>query len=121
METAKRYSKSVLSKDVWELILLNKRQSQLCSVLSSNKNKEVLKYFALELGIPVPEGITKGKLCAIISRYLAYNKYFSEAGKKYTEEKMNKQIKYIKDLASQYNLDRNRPIGEILQDLSHMF
>jgi ankyrin repeat protein len=120
METAKRYGKSVLSKDVWELILLNKRQAQLCTVLSSDKNRDVLKYFALELGIPITDNITKAKLCGLISRYLAYNKYFSEAGKKYTEEKINSEIKYIKDLASRYNLDRNRPIAQILADLSRI-
>jgi ankyrin repeat protein len=120
VDTAKRYAKSTLSKDVWELILLNKRQQQLCQRLSSNKNREVLKYFAIELNIPINENMTKANLCAIISRHLAYGKYYSEAGRKYTEDKLNKDIKNVKDMASRFGLDRNKPIGELLKDLSHL-
>jgi len=120
MDTAKRYGRSVLNKDVWELILLNKRQTQLCQKLSSEKNREVLKYFAMELDIPVTDNMTKAKLCGLISRYLAYNKYFSEKGKEYTEKKLDEEKQYIKDLASRYNLDRNKPIDELLKDLSYI-
>jgi ankyrin repeat protein len=118
MDTAKRYGRSVLSKDVWEMVLLNKRQQQLCSRLSSTKNKEVLKYFALELNIPVTEYMTKANLCGLISRYLAYGKYYSEKGKKYTQEKVKKDINNIKDIASRFGLDRNRPVDEILRELA---
>jgi uncharacterized CHY-type Zn-finger protein len=120
METAKRFSKSALSKDVWELILLNKRQQQLCSKLSSYRNKEVLKYFAIELNIPMTENMSKANLCGLISRYLAYNKYYSEASKKYTTKKFDQDIKNIKDIASRFGLDRNKPIEEILNDLAHI-
>jgi ankyrin repeat protein len=118
VDTAKRYGKSVLSKDIWELILLNKRQQQLCSKLNSNKNREVLKYFALELNIPTTDNMTKPKLCGLISRHLGYGKYYSEASKKYTEKKINEDIKNVKDMASRFGLDRNKPIGELLKDLS---
>jgi len=120
VETAKRYGKSVLSKDVWELILLNKRQQQLCAKLSSEKNREVLKFFAMELDIPVTPDITKAKLCASISRNLAYGKYYSEASRKYTEQKIQQDIKSIKDVASRFGLDRNKPIDELLKDLSFL-
>lgn len=120
MDTAKRYGRSVLSKDVWEMVLLNKRQQQLCMRLSSRKNKEVLKYFAMELNIPVTEKMTKANLCGLISRYLAQGKYYSESGKKYTQDKINKDINSIKDIASRFGLDRNRPVEELLNDLSHI-
>ena len=46
----------------------------LCQNLSSDKNKEILYLFALELGIVIPDKdkITKGKLCTLISRHLTY-------------------------------------------------
>jgi hypothetical protein len=71
MNTAKQYGSSVLYKDIWGLILLRKRQQQLCTILSSEKNKEVLKYFAMELNIPVTENMTKANLCGLISHHLA--------------------------------------------------
>lgn len=122
ISTAKKYSKQTpLPADIWELILLNKRQQQLCKDLSSDKNKEILALFALELNIPINKEMTKGKLCGIISRHLAYGKYYSEKSKIYTEDKIEKEKNQIKKIARNFNLDVNRPIDEILKDLSFLF
>lgn len=121
MSTAKKYSKeTTLPSDVWELILLNKRQQQLCKDLSSEKNKEILALFALELNIPIDEKMTKAKLCGIISRQLAYSKYYSEESKKYTDRKIKKEIIQIKNIAKNFGLEVNRPLDEILKDLTFL-
>jgi ankyrin repeat protein len=117
VETARKYSKStVLPKDVWELILLNKRQQQLCNNLSSPKKIEVLLFFAQELNIPIKTNITKAQIGGKISRSLAYGKYYSEK----SEQKVREDIKNIKDIASRFGLDRKKPIEELLRDLSHI-
>ena len=121
INTAERYSKGgdiPLPKDVWELILLNKRQQELCKDLSTDKNIKILLLFALELGIPIDENITKAKLCGLISRQLAYGKYYSEASKKYTDEKIREDINNIKMAAVRFGIDPNRPIDKVLGDLS---
>jgi hypothetical protein len=121
MLTAKQYSKqTALPSDVWEIILLNKRQQQLCKDLSSDKNREILALFALELNIPIDENVTKAKLCGLISRQLAYGKYYTEKGKEYTEDKIKKEIAQIKKIARNFGLEVNRPLDEILKDLSFL-
>ena len=114
-DTAKRYAKQTqISKDVWELILLNKRQQQLCQNLSSDKNKEILKFFAMEFDIPITEDMTKAKLCGLISRQLVYGKkYMGQA-----EWKMRQDIGEIKQLALRYGLDPNLPVDTLLIDLA---
>jgi len=122
ISTAKKYSKQTpLPADIWELILLNKRQQQLCKDLSSDKNKEILALFAIELNIPINKEMTKAKLCGIISRQLAYGKYYSEKSKIYTEDKIEKEKNQIKKIARNFGLDVNRPLDEILKDLSFLF
>lgn len=73
-ETALRYGRSTkVPKDVWQIILLNKRQQLLCKNLNSNKNKEILYLFALDVGVPstyLTQNITKAELCKLISRYI---------------------------------------------------
>lgn len=123
MSMAKQYSTSGdirLPKDIWELILLNKRQQQLCKDLSSDKNKNVLLLFALELGIPIDENITKAKLCGLISRQLAYGKYYSDASKKYTDKKLREDIINIKNIAMRFGIDTTRPLENILKDLTEL-
>ena len=58
-------------KELWELIIFRKRQQQLCKNLNDDKNKYILYFFAIELGIPVTEEMTKTQLCSIISNQLA--------------------------------------------------
>ena len=118
LDTAGRYAKStVLPKDVWQLILLNKRQQQLCQNLNSNKNKEVLKYFALELDIPITRDMSKGQLCALISRQLAYGLvYKGEA-----ERDMQKVRQQVKQTAFQFGLNPDLPTDELLKQLSYLF
>ena len=60
-------SRKDIPKDVWELILFRKRQQQLCKNLNDEKNKYILYFFAIELGIPVTEEMSKASLCSIIS------------------------------------------------------
>ena len=118
IDTARRYAQSTsLPKDVWKLILLNKRQQQLCQKLNSYKNKGVLKYFALELNIPVTEEMTKGQLCALIFRQLAYGTvYRGEA-----ERDIQKVREQVKQTAFQFGLDPNLPTKTLLKQLSGLF
>jgi ankyrin repeat protein len=117
IETAQKYSRStVLPKDVWTLILLNKRQQMLCSKLSSSKNKEVLEFFAVELEIPITEKMTKGQLCGLISRQLAYGK-----GYKNVTQEVQTYKNQIIALAKKFNIDINQPMNNILKDLGDIF
>lgn len=111
---AKKYSeKTQIPKDVWELILLNKRQQQLCQDLSSDQHYWILFYFAQEYGIPVGDK-TKAELCATISRQLVY-------GKKYegqSEKELITARKNIKKIAFKFGLDPNKSVQELLNELS---
>lgn len=74
-ELARKYAQgSSLPKDVWEIILLNKRRDSLCKNLNTDKNKEILFYFALEFGIPVTREMSKAQVCELISKYIVYLK-----------------------------------------------
>lgn len=115
--TAARYSReTTIPKDVWEIILLNKRQQLLCSKLGSDKNKEVLKLFALELNIPIDENMTKGQLCGAISRQLVYGKIYNKTDKE--REVLRKQFL---EVAKKYNINTNQSMEEIIKDISRVF
>ena len=126
-DTARRYAKNVvfgengnlnLPKEIWEIILLHKRQQMLCQNLSSNKNKEILYLFALELGIVIPdkESMSKAKLCALISRQLTYGRELSRQDK--VEKDLVRHRNVIKNLAFLYGIDPNKSLPEILSQLS---
>ena len=116
LETASKYSKSTLfPKDVWTLILLNKRQQLLCQKLSSDKNKEVLKLFAMELNIPITKEMTKAQLCGVISRQIVHGKIYNN-----TENEMANIKKQMIQLARKFNIDTNRPIQEIIADINRV-
>lgn len=72
LDTVKRYLKLgvKLDKNVLTMILLNKRQQELCRKLSNEKNWEILYAFAMEFGMPVTPKMTKAQLCGIISKHL---------------------------------------------------
>ena len=73
MSLANIYRKNInkqLPKDVWRIILLHKRQQQLCKVLTDENNKELLVQFAKQLHIPISKNMTKTELCALISKKL---------------------------------------------------
>ena len=65
-------------KELWELIIFRKRQQQLCKNLNDEKNKYILYFFAIELGIPVTEDMTKASLCSIISNQLASGRKYQK-------------------------------------------
>ena len=114
VETALKYSRQgTFPKDVWEIILLNRRQQLLCQNLSSDKNKEVLKWFAMELDIPVAEGTTKAQLCGMISRQIVYGKIYHN-----TESDMNRIKKQLIEIANKFNINTNRSIEEITKDIA---
>ena len=119
LDTAKRYSKNAeikLPKEVWEIILLNKRQQQLCKNLSNERNVEILVFFAAELGIPIQENMTKGKLCGLISRQLAYGKESKYKG--FAERDLNKYRKDILIMARKLGIDTTQSTENILKTLS---
>jgi ankyrin repeat protein len=105
-----------LPKDVWEIILLNKRQQLLCENLNHSRNREVLILFALELGINVTDSLTKGQLCGLISRQLAYGKYSNKS-----QQEIDTFKKDILRMAKKFNIDTNRPFEEIVKKLGKMF
>ena len=120
MELANKYSKSgdiKLPKDIWEIILLNKRQQLICSSLSTSKNKEILVLFAIELKIPVTKNMTKGQLCGLISRQLSYGKYYN----KNISNEIDKYKTQILEIAQKFNIDSSKPINEIIKELSNIF
>ena len=122
---AKQFSKSGdirLPYDVWRIILLNKKQQQLCKNLSSERNIELLIEFADMLGIPISEGMTKAKLCGIISRQLTFGKY-EETEKQMGVDKKQLEIheRGIKELAAKFGINTNRNLDEVVRDLAKMF
>jgi ankyrin repeat protein len=105
-----------LPKDVWEIILLNKRQQSLCTKLNTTGNKEVLKFFAQELNIPITEEMTKGQLCGAIARQLVYGKIYNKTDKE--REVLRKQFL---EVAKKYNIDTNQSMERIIADISRVF
>ena len=69
--TSLQMQRKDMNKELWEIIIFRKRQQQLCKNLNDEKNKYILLFFAIELGIPVTEEMTKTQLCSIISNQLA--------------------------------------------------
>jgi len=67
-------TKTLISKDVWKLILLRNKQRQLCKDLNKEENKYVLQGFATMLNIPITENMTKQQLCNLVSKKL-YQSY----------------------------------------------
>jgi hypothetical protein len=119
VDTAKRYSINgdiKLPKEVWEIILLNKRQQQLCKNLSNERNAEILVFFAAELGIPIQPNMTKGKLCGLISRQLAYGKESKYQG--YAERDIDNYRKDILILARKLGIDTDQSTESIIKSLS---
>ena len=105
-----------LPRDVWEMILLNKRQQQLCQNLSSDRNYEILVYFAMELNIPNTYGLTKPQLCAIISRQLAYGKIFSDK----PQRELEAIRRNIRAAGMKLGLNPDDPIEDLLLQMSQL-
>lgn len=117
-DTARKYSEQTsFPKDIWEVILLNKRRELLCTKLNSERNKEILRVFALELEIPITEDMTKAQLCADIAKQINRGRY-SEKDKEYYSRKAEDIEKKIRDIAFQYGLNTNKPVKELLKELS---
>lgn len=117
-QLSEKYNRDVpISKDIWLLIMRHKRQQQLCSNLGTEKNKELLIYFALELEIPLEEirNLTKAQLCGIISRQITYMDH-----NKIQLEKEKDKVKLL-EVARRYGIDVTRSLNEILSDLSKIF
>jgi len=117
-QLAEKYNREIpITKDVWLLIMRHKRQQQLCSNLKSDGNKEILKYFALELEIPLEDiqNLSKGQLCGLISRQITFRNYG-----KIQSEKEKDRIKLL-EVARRYGIDINNPINKILNDLAKIF
>lgn len=71
---SEQYARStLLSKDAWRLILLHKKQKELCGHLLRS-NKYLLMAFAEMLDIPVAENVTDRQLCKLISRQITWGR-----------------------------------------------
>jgi len=117
-QMASKYNQQIpISKDVWLIIMRHKRQQQLCSNLSSNKNKDLLKYFALELEIPLEQiqNMTKGQLCGIVSKQISYRDY-NKLSKEYSQD-----ITKLLVVARSYGIDVSKPLNQIMNDLAIIF
>jgi len=118
---ANQYSKTgdmKLPKEVWELILLRRRQQQLCKELSSNKNKNLLIAFADMLEIPISSDITKRQLCGLISEQLVWGGKYSLDSDKFTGKRYSDLKHTVTKLAYQYGIDTNQSLDKILNDIS---
>lgn len=129
-DTARRYSKNFIfeegkhiPKEIWEIILLHKRNYQLCQNLNNDTNKDILIFFALEFGIPVTEDMSKSKIFRLISRYLSYGK--SEKNLQVIEKQVEKEDEIlrmkIKEVAFKVGLDPSEDIRSLLKKLSKLF
>ena len=115
---SKQFSKSGemrLYPDLWKLILLTKKQQQLCRQLSNDKNRHILFYFAEFLNIPISEDMPKSELCKIISRTLAWGGRYGDEMLKH----LNKQraMRDLDSLAKNLQVNVNQSINNILQDI----
>lgn len=117
--TAKQYSRSgdlQLPKNIWNLVLLRKRQQALCQNLSSSKYKFVLRSFAVYLDIPMSEETTKSELCGLISRQLTWGAKYTDASAKYFEIRENRDK--VLQIAANLGVDVSQPIRKVLDDLA---
>lgn len=105
-----------IPKDVWLLILLQKRREQLCRNLDSQKNKEVLILFALEFDIPISEEMTKGQICGLISRYLVYGKGPKPLDKE--KRDLEELTDKVREVAYKFGLDPTESPEILLAKLS---
>ena len=118
---SKQFSRSgdfPLSYDVWELILLRRRQQQFCKNLSSNENKDLLKYFAISLELPISDNMSKRQLCARISEQLVFGRWYNSEAKEFTEKRIQKTRKTIFDLAYKLGINPNQSADKILDEIS---
>jgi len=107
----------VLPYDVWELILLRQKQRWLCKHLNNSDHKYILLGFAEMLEIPIPENITKAKLCNLISEQLAWGGKYSPDSEKYSNKRYNEVRENIINLAFRMGIDTNQPTNKILDEL----
>lgn len=108
-----------IPKDIWEIILLNKRREQLCRNLNSDKNLEILKLFALEFGIPITDNMNKGKICGLLSRYIVYGKNPKPLERVEREEAELKNK--VREIAYKMGLNPEDSLSSLLTQLGKIF
>lgn len=114
--SSSQHAKStMLSKDIWELILLRRKQEQLCRSLSE-KNRYVLMAFAEMLDIPVSGDMRRRELCTLISRQISWGGKYSEESVKYFQKERGR--KDLGLLAARLGLDPGQPIDVLLSQIS---
>lgn len=91
------------------------RQKQLCSDLQSNRHRGILKYFALELDVPLEsiQSLNKAQLCGLITRQIVFKDYDAT---RFAKDKLK-----IMEVASKYGIDTSRSFDNVLSDLGKMF
>ncbi len=127
LQTAEVLGRSILNKEVWQIILLNERQRRLCTNLNSPKNKYVLEAFAEQLGASDDKSkekvknMTKAQLCGLISRSIDRSNIAAQSDIAKAKQLIEKKSKEIRNLARQFNIDTDRPIEQIIADISKIF
>ncbi len=120
LQTAQILGKSILNKEVWQLILLNERQRMLCNNLESSTNKYLLEEFAKQLGADSEKvrNMSKGQLCGLISRSIGRSNVEAEKDIKKAKIELEKRKKQIIKLAKTFNIDTDRDLSKIIADIS---
>jgi len=116
---ARQYSKTgdfQLPREIWELILLRKRQNTYCANLNTDKYKYLLAFFAIYLEIPVTPESTKSDLCKLISKQLSFGGKYGEKSVKYLETVEGREK--IFRTAMMLGIDPNQPFQNILDHIA---
>ncbi len=120
LQTAQVLGKSILNKDVWQLILLNERQRMLCNNPDKPTNKYLLEAFAIQLGADTEKvkNMTKNQLCALISRNIGRSTKDAEVEIRLAKKELQKKSEELKTLARKFNIDTDRDLTQIIVDIS---
>ena len=116
---ARQYSRTgdfQLPKEVWQLILLRRRQKSYCSNLNDPKYKNLLAFFAIYLEIPINADTTKSQLCDLISKQLSFGGAYGEKSVKYLETTEGREK--IFKTAMMLGIDPNQPFQNIMDQIS---
>ncbi len=124
LQTAQILGKSILNKDVWQLILLNERQRMLCNNPNSSTNKYLLQAFAEQLGASdykskeKIKNMTKSQLCALISQNIGRSTQNAEDEIKRAKMELEKNSRQIRNLARKFNIDADGDLLKVITDIS---
>ncbi len=116
---AQQYSRSgdfQLPPDVWELILLRKRQQRACSMLGTDAAEEIVS-LAVYLDIPINTGMDKKTICYLVSEQLVWGGKYTEKAEAYRKVRSENTRKQILTIAFKLGIDIKQDVNKILDEL----